>query len=246
MLGQLGRFDEALQAFADALALDPELPTAHVGRGKVLLARENLDGAIAAFERAVLSDTRHVEGHEMLARALAMDSRPVDASRALENGIRANPDALQLHLLSGRLLAQSGNYDRAARAFSRAIELEPRRLEPKIDLAALQVSAGKYDEAIESCRRFLETSAGSDALHHILANALLLVNRVEEAQIHLQRAFRLNPDNALAASDLAAVHEHYGRLDEALELYLAAARIDPNLAQARESATRLRQRLGQR
>ena len=115
---------------------------------------------------------------------------------------------------------------------------------PMKDLTrALQVAAGRYDEAIESCRRFLESSPGSDGLHHILANALLLVNRVEEAQSHLKQALTLNPGNALAASDLAAVHEHFGRLDEALELYRAAARIDPSLEEARESALRVSERL---
>ncbi len=128
-------------------------------------------------------------------------------------------------------------------------------LVPDADAASPRRLAGHRRAAPEACqsRAFSRYRAevdrirpGSDGLHHILANALLLVNRVEEAQSHLKQALTLNPGNALAASDLAAVHEHFGRLDEALELYRAAARIDPSLEEARESALRVSERLAGR
>ncbi len=82
-------------------------------------------------------------------------------------------------------------------------------------------------------------------VRHLLGKALLERGGADPAAAlpHLERALELDPENALAANDLAALYEHQGRLAEALELYRRAARLAPELTMARDNAARLARRV---
>ncbi len=78
----------------------------------------------------------------------------------------------------------------------------------------------------------------------MLAKALLAGRDPQQAaRGHLEQAIRLDPQNALAMNDLAALHERGGRLEQALELYRRAAELAPELELARDNAARLARRV---
>ena len=60
-----------------------------------------------------------------------------------------------------------------------------------------------------------------------------------EATHYLRRVVELKPGDATAANNLAITLAKQGRLDEAAELFEAALRIDPNLAEAHAGMGRL-------
>ena len=238
--GERGRFTSALEEFDAALALEPDLPEAQ--RGRALLEAERNDDGAGGARQARSGDAGDLATVEARARALIADGMPAEASRVLSDGLASSPEpspALE-HLL-GRTLAQQRRFDEAAEAFGRATALPGAGAQAWIDYATLRLVQRRPEEAEGILREALTRVGDHAVVHHLLGKALLESRGGDLAAAlpHLERAMQLDPENALAANDLAAVYEHQGRLDEALELYRRAARLAPDLAMARENAARL-------
>jgi len=64
--------------------------------------------------------------------------------------------------------------------------------------------------------------------------------KFSEAQIHLERAVRLDPNHAEARNNLGAVYSAQGRLNEALEQFETALRLDPGDPEIIENIKRVK------
>ncbi len=244
--GEQGRFTSALEEFDAALELRPDLLPAQRGRGRALLELGRAEEGLAALRRAHRGAPGDIETIDSLARGLISAGRPGEAAEVLADGLAAAvaPSAALHHLL-GRTLAQQRQFAAAAAAFRRATELPDAPAQAWIDFATLRLVEGRPDEATGILQVALTRLGGNAVVHHLLGKALLEEDdgNLTEALPHLEKAMQLDPDNALAANDLAAVYEHLGRLQEALELYRRAARLAPGLGLARENASRLARRV---
>ena len=56
VLSRLGRHEEAVESYRDALALEPESAMAHASMGDALLRLERYEEALESFERALAAD----------------------------------------------------------------------------------------------------------------------------------------------------------------------------------------------
>ena len=85
---QLRKFDAAIEQFALASRLKPDLALAHHGRGLVLLAQEKLDQAIEATREAIRLKPTYAEAHCALGSALAKQQEQDDRIAAFrESGV---------------------------------------------------------------------------------------------------------------------------------------------------------------
>ena len=79
-LSQLGRPEEAREAYRAALAEAPGLPAALVGLGRLELEAGRPERAVASFEAALAADPGHRQALYNLAAALALLGRPEEAA----------------------------------------------------------------------------------------------------------------------------------------------------------------------
>jgi tetratricopeptide (TPR) repeat protein len=68
-LSNLGRYEEAMQAFKHAKELDPEVSETQVLSGKAYLEAGRCQEAIACFRDVILIDQGHARAHYNLGRA---------------------------------------------------------------------------------------------------------------------------------------------------------------------------------
>ncbi|MGQ0735875.1 MAG: protein kinase domain-containing protein [Acidobacteriota bacterium] len=110
----VGRFDEALDEMAKAIAQDPVNAFYYSRRAWVLLCAGRTDEAIAEAGRALEFDRASYQPHMMIALALAFQERFAEATVKAEEVFRiASWDSLGTGLLAG-LRARAGERDRAA------------------------------------------------------------------------------------------------------------------------------------
>jgi tetratricopeptide (TPR) repeat protein len=107
------------------------------------------------------------------------------------------------------------------------------------DLALLSVEAGDLEAALAEFNESLRLRPDVAAAHYNVGNALLLLQRFDEAQAHFRAAIDRNPDYTLAHQGLSLVHYNVGVLrqrqnqfDAALAEYREALRISPELPEA--------------
>ena len=87
-----GRDDEALAAYTEAIRLggDP-LPQVYYARGRLYLARDNLDAAAADFLEAIARRPDLAQAHLNLARVYAKQGRAAEAKQALDRAVQLDP-----------------------------------------------------------------------------------------------------------------------------------------------------------
>ena len=91
-LAASGRVDEALAAYDQISAEQPDFPFAHVKRGELLEQQDDVDGALAAFRTAVEVAPENADVKFTLAYALRRAGLNEEAIAAFEAGLALDPN----------------------------------------------------------------------------------------------------------------------------------------------------------
>ncbi len=110
--------------FARAVQAAPSIPVGYYDWGRVLLAKGDLDGAIAKFEAAHKKGPRFADPLEMWGEALIAKSRSDLALAKFEEANKYAPNWGRQHLKWGEALWWSGKRDDAKKQFAIASELD--------------------------------------------------------------------------------------------------------------------------
>lgn len=168
-LAAAGREQEAREAYARTLALEPDHLKARINLGNLELRAGDLVAARASYERAVKVDPEAAEALQALgATALALGDAATAVQhlrRALELGL---PPALAAPAAQNLAWVLATASDPALRDGREALRLATtlgEELGPKprvLDvLAAAYAEVGRFDEAIDTARRALESAGAS-------------------------------------------------------------------------------------
>lgn len=184
----------ALAQFDAAIAADPEYAAAHAARARSLTAIANqygevvelpalYDAAIAAAHRAIDLAPDFAEAYSTLGFTLfqgRLDARgarePFERSRELGSG-----EATVMARFA-QYSARVGRKTAATDAIAQALRLDP--LNPLIHRAAgaIEYAARNYAGAISHARRALEMNPRMSRAHAAIGDALLMLERYEEAR----------------------------------------------------------------
>jgi tetratricopeptide (TPR) repeat protein len=110
--------------FARAVALAPSVPFAYTEWGQMLLAKGDLDGAVAKFESAHVKGPHYADPLEMWGEALVARNRSDLALAKFEEAAKYAPNWKRLHQKWGEALTYLGRKDEAAKQFAIANSLE--------------------------------------------------------------------------------------------------------------------------
>lgn len=204
-LEAMGRLDEAVAAYREAIDLTPHLTAAHYNLGNVLKDLGRLDQAIASYRTTLALAPDHADAVNNLGSCLHDLARFDEAVACYRSAIHLRPDFALPHANLGNALTEMGNVVGDGRLLDEAAECFRRAIALKPDHADAYVGLG--------------------SLLHVL-------NRPDEALVHLHTALELRPDSAQAYNNLGLVHKMMGRIDAALENYDRAVALKPDMADA--------------
>jgi len=117
------RWDVANDLFAKAVNAAPSIPFAHLEWGQMLMAKGDLEGAIAKFEHAHQKSPHFADPLEMWGEALIAKNRSDLALAKFEEANKYAPNWRRLHQKWGEALMWSGNKDEAKKQFTLARNL---------------------------------------------------------------------------------------------------------------------------
>ncbi|MGE5475097.1 MAG: tetratricopeptide repeat protein [Bacteroidales bacterium] len=191
-------FTTALALYDALLAIHPQRADALAGRGATLRAmgrpRDALVPLLEALSRAP------TDGNARLELALALrEAGRRDEARTLYCLLLRQPNvpAQAWHGLA--LLCQSEGHDDAAETcLRRAVAMAPADIGARLDLADLLARRGALAEAAEWFHGVLAISPGNAPAHAGLGQALIGLDRPQEAEDQLERALVMDADNAVA------------------------------------------------
>ena len=127
-LFHLARYEEALEALAQAVALQPDAALTGARLRLMGLAEEELGRSEAAaghFERALQLDPRDAEALDRLALVRYRQQRYAVALELYRRLAEVTPEGAQTHANMGAALYYLGRADEAVRSFEHALALDP-------------------------------------------------------------------------------------------------------------------------
>jgi len=157
-----------------------------------------------------------------------------EAIAAFKQAISVHPKYFRALNDLGVLYMKLKRYDEAAATLQRAIEIAPRVYYPQLNLAIVRTRQGKYKTAVELLERLHKDNPGLVQVMVPLADALMALNRLDEAEGYLRSVLGDEKLDRQTSGDARYKHglllNRKQRYDEAVKELTVAVRILPNSA----------------
>jgi len=235
VLARQGRLDEAMVAWRQALAIQPDMAEAHANLSRALKLAGRTEEAAAACRKAIALQPDLAEAPANLGEVLFEEAAHLEQlgclteAEAAQRRLHALFPRLPGPLLNlGRLLARQGRLDEAIAAWRNALAIQPDMAEAHANLGGALKLTGRLEEAAEACRKAVALKADLAEAHSNLGEVLRELGRLAEAADACRRAIAIRPDYAEAHVNLGAVLSAQGRLDEAADTCQQATRLNPS------------------
>jgi tetratricopeptide (TPR) repeat protein len=239
---ELGKMQETMELFQQALRIDPDCADAHNNLGIVLAQTGKIEEAISHYEQALRFEPDYADAHYNLGTALAQTGKIEEAIAHYEQALRIKPDLADAHNNLGTALAQTGKIEEAIAHYEQALQIEPDLAEVHYNLGTALAQVYRVPEAIAQYEQALRIKPDYAGAHSSLGVVLAGLGKSEDAIKQCQEALRIEPDNAAAHYNLGIALGQAGRIPEAIEHFQQALRIKPDLVQAQNALARLRPR----
>ncbi len=200
---RLGKAADAERSFNSVVKLNPKDSLSLFYLGQLALAKNDLDGAIAALNRATLNDSRLASAWTLLTSvylrraALSTDTAKAEADylnavRAGEGLIKVRTDAEALTLF-GQALIGSAQYARAAAALERAVLAKDAKGVTFYLLGVAHSRAKNFPKAIAALESAASKSPGDVNVYRELGYAYEVSKQYAKALAAYQKGANLAP-----------------------------------------------------
>jgi tetratricopeptide (TPR) repeat protein len=175
------RYDDAVTLFRAYTERKTENAWGHYMLGLSEWKSGDLDGAEAAFDRALELDPGHVKSLVNLSRVLLDDGRPVQAVDKIDAALELDPESADAYRLRGRALYQLGHRDDAIAAYRHAIRIDPTDAWSMNNLALVLIDEGRYQDALPPLARAVELRDDVAVFYNNLGMALECTGHFRDA-----------------------------------------------------------------
>ena len=176
------QYDKAVDAFKQALRIDPELAAAHLGLGSAYHNMGRPADALGPLTAAVGLEPRNAVAHLNLGITLAALRRPEDAMIELNEAKRLNPQSARIHNEVGNVLHNSfAQIDGALAAYQEAARLDSSVPAVHHNIGLMLMRLGRPGEAIQPFIDALRLDPGYRNARYHLSHAYTQLARYDEA-----------------------------------------------------------------
>jgi tetratricopeptide (TPR) repeat protein len=196
-----------------------------IQRGQDAYGRRDYVGALTAFREVLEERPEFADVHHLAGLCLSFLGQPEAALEEFERALTLNEAYIEAHVNRAITLAELGRYDEARAAFDEAGRREStlagrfpasvaaRLANAHASLGELYAGASAPEEAVGQYRLALALRPGFVDIRNKLAQALLELGQLEEAEAELRRSVGENPRFLAARLNLGLTLHRLG--DEA-------------------------------
>ena len=234
----LGRTDEALADYNEALRVDPKNSAAYNNRGNVWQKKGDSQRAFADYTSAIEHNQQNAAAWNNRSVLQAERGDIEQAMRDVETALRLSPEYPEAYNNRGVTWRQLGEFEKAIADYDEAIRLSPNYAAAYGNRGYARKQLGNYEEALKDYTVAIHLAPDQPTPHNDLA--WLLATCPEEkfrdgmrAVEHAKRAVELTGGKDWNTLDtLAAAHAAKGEFDEAVATVETAIELAPEEARA--------------
>jgi len=190
---------EARDLFKEAVALKEDYAPALLGMG--LVAGEQFESqAIKNAEKALQSDPKLYEAHELIARVQLEDGSPEKAAAAARKALEIYPEALDALAVLGTIDLLDDKKE--SPWMTRALAINPGYGNAYAIAAHFFIITRRYEEGIAQYRRALELDPSLQGARSDMGVNLMRLGQEDEARKHLEQAYAAGYQNPETVNSL--------------------------------------------
>ena len=145
-----GKLDEAIDAYKNALRVQPNHVLVYNNMGNVLKEQNKLDEAIEAYEKAISLKPNHALAHNNMGNALREQGKLNEAIKAYTNALAIDPGNAEAYNNMGNALQGQGKLDDAIEAYENALSRKADNALAHNNMGNALREQGKFDEALDA------------------------------------------------------------------------------------------------
>ena len=215
------RYQESLQAFQKALALNPGLTEMYLQLAQVQMLLEQGEAAVQSYQIFLAKYPDNFEARFRLGRLYRQLNQNESAMKELLRAERLNPDDPRLAQIMGDLYLELGNLKEAHKRLLRGDR------DNTANLGIIAQREGRNREATEHLLKALEKDPEQPLLWAYLGDALVALDEKVEAIKAYQSALDHQPEDYSSLYNLASLHAALGQPDQAIDYLGRALQVKP-------------------
>jgi tetratricopeptide (TPR) repeat protein/S1-C subfamily serine protease len=247
-LWRLRRYKKSLQAFEQAILIEPNFYLAQYSHGWTLIRQKEYPEAIESLTKAI-KYAKSLPESEYKPRALSQAWRQIsdahfysgqykESLQTLEKAIEYTPKDFILYQWKTEILRQLGLYQEALEAVNKAIKMNPdnsfgyfRRASIRLDLENSEKATWEekdYEEAIADINKALELNPGNILYYSYIGNIYTWKEDYAKAIEYFTKAIEAEPDFAKVYAMRGLVYAKQGNRQKFTEDLERALRLQPD------------------
>ncbi|MDJ0928054.1 MAG: tetratricopeptide repeat protein [Gammaproteobacteria bacterium] len=183
--------------------LNEENALAQFQLGRVMQAKGDVDEAVAAYKMTLEENPNATPALQGLTQVLVQNGREQEALDYLQSYLQKNPGQPAAQLLLGAVHARTGNVDAAREVYEAVISGNPQLAQGYAARSGLEPAGS--DARLQVLRRGYDANPTNASLALLLTTELERQEQYEEAMAIYESLVEANPDNLIAANNLAAL-----------------------------------------
>jgi len=212
-LQSMGRIEEAITYYRQALLLKPDDAVARNSLGTALQTLGKFEEAISQYREALRIRPDYVNAHYNLGTSLLSLGKPEEAVNHFQEVLRNGPEDPEAYNDLGSALAIQGEMAQAAIQFEKALRLNPAHANAHYNLGKVFAIQGNLLQAAAHFEQALKLDPENADAHNDLGEVLALQEKFTEAVAHFEQALRLKPELTSARENLERVRAQMKKND---------------------------------
>jgi len=189
----LGKNEDAISAYLEALKVDPDSPRYANNIGVAYHRLGKLDKAISWYNEAISKDESYAVSWNNLGVVSYHTKNPDEAFKCFQRAHKLNPDYPDPYLNIGLIYMKRESYDKAEKLFKKVIQKRKEYSLPYNYLGSIYLSTERFGEAIHNFRQAVYLDDNFAEAYYNLGFAFSRISEYDKALEATKKAMELNP-----------------------------------------------------
>lgn len=225
---KVGEYQEAVDAYAEALRINPSFENAKENTAKSLMWLGRFNDAEEYYKRIVANDAYSFKAHLSLGTIYSDLKRYDEAIEELSTALKLSPNSAVAYHALGRIYIKVGKYNEAIDVYTKYLSKYPGDYRAYYNIGMALYNLNKNKEAIEAFERALEIQPNYFEAKYNIGVIFDEMSKTEEAIKVFREVIDAKPDFVDAYNNLGIILSTKERYLEALNVYIGGLKKNPN------------------
>jgi len=221
---------KAIDAFSNAIKLDPKSAHAYFARGLVYAKQAKFDRAIADLNKCLEIDPMYAEAYSCLGTMYSQKGQNDRAISQFNKALEIDPGLQLAYYNRAVAYFRKGNYPKGLEDLER--ESDPNLYTVYTTRGNTYAKNGEYDKAIVEYSRALRITPDPVLIYDYRGNAYINNRQYDKAIADYNKILKISPEDARAYNNRGVAYWHLGYKQKAIKDLKVAAELGNKSAQS--------------